>query len=47
MVREAIAALLATTRLTIDLHKDSDDVIISITLPADDLLTIADAVSND
>ena len=36
-----LRALFEATRLTIDLHEHSDDATITITLPADDLPTIA------
>jgi site-specific DNA recombinase len=38
-----LRALFEATRLNIGLHKDSDDVTLTITLPADDLTVIADA----
>lgn len=41
-----LRALFEATRLTIDLHEHSDDATITITLPADDLPTIADAAHN-
>ena len=41
-----LRALFEATRLTIDLHEHSDDATITVTLPADDLPTIADAAHN-
>lgn len=41
---QLLRGLFETTHLTIRLHPDSDDVTISIRLPADDLPTIAHAV---
>jgi len=40
-----LRALFEATRLTIRMHHDTDDVIISVTLPADDLQTIASAAN--
>ncbi|TWF76522.1 hypothetical protein FHX44_112412 [Pseudonocardia hierapolitana] len=41
-----LRALFEATRLPINLHEDSDDVTITVTLPAEELPTIAETARN-